>query len=232
MNDLLISGDRETYIPVTDESNTVSQHTVWEFEDVNGDGNVDDVPGDGTIYDAAATISKGHGYWLYVNAVPEPYTGVALRVLHAPANGISSASTFSIMSVEGETPPPDPPNASFSVNTEGGSAGGGCFIATAAYGSILHPYVKVLREFRDVYLLTTDPGKRFVAFYYRHGPKAAQVIAAHAPLKLLTRVLLLPLIGYGAFMVYGNMILKLFVMAGLMLLATWVVRRGLRRRPL
>ena len=42
----------------------------------------------------------------------------------------------------------------------GGGGGGGCFIATAAYGSLLEPHVRILCKFRDQYLLTNGPGKK------------------------------------------------------------------------
>jgi hypothetical protein len=38
---------------------------------------------------------------------------------------------------------------------DSGGGGGGCFIATAAFGSYVEPNVKLLRDFRDHYLLTS-----------------------------------------------------------------------------
>lgn len=76
----------------------------------------------------------------------------------------------------------------------GGGGGGGCFIATAAYGSYLHPKVKILRDFRDSYLITTAPGRAFVELYYTVSPPIADVIAKHEVLRIITRVLLMPLI--------------------------------------
>jgi hypothetical protein len=45
----------------------------------------------------------------------------------------------------------------------GGGGGGGCFIA-AAYGSLMDPHLKVLRDFRDRVLLNNSVGRRFVKF--------------------------------------------------------------------
>jgi hypothetical protein len=69
-----------------------------------------------------------------------------------------------------------------------------CFIATAAYGSYLDPHVKVLRAFRDRYLLTNAPGSMFVNFYYDHSPAVARFISKHESLRLLTRGILTPVV--------------------------------------
>jgi len=77
----------------------------------------------------------------------------------------------------------------------GGSSNSGfCFIATAAYGSYLDPHVKVLRDFRDRYLLTNEPGRIFVSFYYSHSPPLADFISRHEMLRAVTRWALTPLI--------------------------------------
>ena len=77
----------------------------------------------------------------------------------------------------------------------GGSASGDyCFVATAVFGDIDSPPVKVLRMFRDRYLLTNGPGRTFVAWYYANGRSWARWvegntfmrIAAAIPLILVT----------------------------------------------
>lgn len=75
-----------------------------------------------------------------------------------------------------------------------GSGGGGCFIATAAYGSTLSPEVEILRAFRDRVLLTCGPGQSFVEWYYRVSPPIAAFIADHESLKMAVRLGLTPLV--------------------------------------
>jgi hypothetical protein len=66
----------------------------------------------------------------------------------------------------------------------------GCFIATAAYGTPTAGQIDVLREFRDVVLLKSKTGSRFVALYYKLSPPVAEFIAANEVVKALVRELL------------------------------------------
>ena len=65
-----------------------------------------------------------------------------------------------------------------------------CFIATAAYGTPTAEQINVLREFRDVVLLESTAGSRFVALYYRLSPPIADFIARSYLLRTLVRELL------------------------------------------
>jgi hypothetical protein len=76
----------------------------------------------------------------------------------------------------------------------GSDGGGGCFIATAAYGSYMHDDVMVLREFRDKHLLTNAPGKAFVTAYYKYSPPIADYIAGHRSLRVAARAVLTPVV--------------------------------------
>lgn len=86
---------------------------------------------------------------------------------------------------------PDP-----GINNEDSSNGdsGACFIATAAYGSYLDSHVEILRTFRDNILLTNSMGKLFVEFYYEYSPPIADYIAERETLRLVTRLVLTPLV--------------------------------------
>jgi len=102
---------------------------------------------------------------------------------------------------------------------EDGGGGGGCFIATAAYGSLLEPQVVLLRNFRDQFLLTNQPGSFFVAQYYRYSPPVADYIATHPALRAITRFFLYPLVGISAILLSPSLYMVISCMvAGLILL--------------
>ena len=98
----------------------------------------------------------------------------------------SGTVTFDItLSIMGET----------LLTPAGGGGGGGCFIATATYGSYMEPHVKVLRDFRDQFLLTNTVAKSFVQLYYINSPPVADFIVSHDTVRLVVRWSLLPFVG-------------------------------------
>lgn len=76
--------------------------------------------------------------------------------------------------------------------------GGGCLIATAAYGSELAPQVQNLRELRDNSLLQTKSGysfmKSFNAFYYSFSPYIADLERENPIFKETVKLTLTPLL--------------------------------------
>ena len=103
-----------------------------------------------------------------------------------------------------------------------GSIGpGGCFIATAAYGSALDPHLDSLRYFRDSYLLNNRPGRAIVAFYYKYSPPLANFIADRDWLRTIVRAILTPMV----YAIEYPGLASLAVIAMIALLVTWRQRK-------
>ena len=90
----------------------------------------------------------------------------------------------------GELPQPAPQSSAES------NSGGGCFIATAAFGRSDDSHVELLRRFRDKYLLKSNEGRSFVSLYWKLSPPIAVYINENDVLKLLVRWILLPVAGF------------------------------------
>ena len=105
----------------------------------------------------------------------------------------------------------------------GGGGGGGCFVATAAYGSPLHPFVNVLREFRDKYLMPSSLGRKFVNLYYKYSPFASNFIAKYKPLKIMVRVHLLPVIVFCYSMVQLGSIMTALIFSSIFVLPIFLI---------
>jgi hypothetical protein len=73
--------------------------------------------------------------------------------------------------------------------------GGGCFIATAAYGSHMAPHVMVLRDFRDRFMINSYLGNAFMDLYNAYSPPVADFIASHNTVRLMVRLSLMPVVG-------------------------------------
>ena len=124
--------------------------------------------------------------------------------------------------------------ATITATSSGGGGGGGCFIATAAYGSMLEPHVKILRQFRDAYLLTSKAGHTFVDFYYRFSPPAADFITKHDSLRFAVRIGLLPLVGMSYVALHTTFAQKMLILAlmlGLMVGVFLIRRRSIGQTP-
>jgi hypothetical protein len=110
-----------------------------------------------------------------------------------------------------------------------GGGGGGCFIATAAYGSPMEGHVKILRDFRDRFLLTNFAGKAFVDMYYRYSPPVADFIADHETLRASARLCLLPIVGAGWITLHlGLLPIMIILFLSVMGFSAGII---LRRRP-
>jgi subtilisin family serine protease len=75
-----------------------------------------------------------------------------------------------------------------------GNGGGGCFIATAAYGTPMASEIVVLKRFRDEYLYPSKLGQAFIAMYYRYSPALAAQLRMHPDLRAAVRVALVPVV--------------------------------------
>ncbi|MCX5824405.1 MAG: hypothetical protein NTY86_13100 [Deltaproteobacteria bacterium] len=118
-------------------------------------------------------------------------------------------------------------SATLSVQVGSGSDTGSrhCFIATAAFGSYLHPYVGLLRDFRDEFLLTNRVGQAFVNWYYRVSPPLADLIAQKAYARAAVRVMLLPAVGFSAFALKIGLFWSMFLLLAFLFLAGMGVRK-------
>ncbi|MEJ2657139.1 MAG: C25 family cysteine peptidase [Desulfobacterales bacterium] len=115
------------------------------------------------------------------------------NLIGCPATDLSTLSLFESKYEDNENSNITSPDYNTPVSAGGG--GGGCFIATAAFGSIVEPHVKILRDFRDRFLITNTVGKSFVNLYYNYSPPLANFIARHDHLRMIVRMTLFPLIG-------------------------------------
>ncbi len=99
-----------------------------------------------------------------------------------------------ISEVVSETPLPTTDFAEHYSSNGGSATGDYCFVATTVYRSKNHPFVKILRKFRDKKLLTNEPGIAFTKWYYANGKTIASFISSSNILVESVKLLLLPLV--------------------------------------
>lgn len=103
-----------------------------------------------------------------------------------------SVNSFKIIS----EPIKETKSATASVETE--EKGGGCLIATAAYGSELAPQIQQLREIRDNTILSTQSGTTFMSgfnqFYYSFSPIVADLERENPIFKETVKIAITPML--------------------------------------
>ena len=91
-----------------------------------------------------------------------------------------------------------PPSEDSEEVTGSNEEGGGCLIATAAFGSEMAPQVQFLREIRDNTVMTTQSGTVFMTgfnqFYYSFSPYVADYERENPVFKEAVKVTLTPLL--------------------------------------
>ncbi len=128
-------------------------------------------------------------------AAPEPVTDTAAEDAAAAAAAAEAAAAAAAAVTEPE-PEPEPMMASEQVEEK--KKGGGCLIATAAFGSEMAPQVQFLREIRDNKVLQTESGSAFMTgfnqFYYSFSPAVADYERENPAFKETVKLALTPML--------------------------------------
>jgi len=127
---------------------------------------------EGTVVDLVATPDEGYQFVEWTGDVD------TIADVEAAITPITMHNNYEI-------------TANFEENSPFPNPAGGCFIATAAYGTPTAEQIDVLREFRDIVLLESTTGSQFVALYYQLSPPVADFISGSSFLRTLVRELLI-----------------------------------------
>ena len=87
------------------------------------------------------------------------YNEIKTQILFLSADLETAHAAVTTVPTAAAAPAPTPVVAT----QESEEAGGGCLIATAAYGSEMAPQVQLLREIRDNQLMNTEAGSAFMS---------------------------------------------------------------------
>ena len=151
-------------------------------------------------------IQEHIDYRLSVTKDGDYVFGPMSRLLHTSPGYITIPVEFSEngshivhIEIEGILFQPIPlETATLTINVLSTAGGGGCLIATAAFGSEMAPQVQFLRELRDNTVLQTESGSAFMTgfnqFYYSFSPYIADYERDNPAFKETVKLTLTPLL--------------------------------------
>jgi len=178
----------------------------------------------GTTDPSPGVYSRPEGTEVQVEAIPD--SGYEFSSWSGDASGTTNPITITMDLDKSIT-------ANFTAISTGDGGdtggGGGCFIATAAYGSPLHSYVRILRDFRDRYLMPSKFGRVLVDIYYKYSPSVADFIMKHKVLKAAVRFSLMPVIIFSYSMLHFGLVFTTFMFLFIFLLPIPPILFCLRR---
>jgi len=171
-------------------------------------------------YSQIATVSANTTEYSDSGLTADTIYYYRVKAYCADSDSVYSNETSATLSEANDTTPA----AAAPAAAGGGGGGGGCFIATAAFGSLLEPHVQILRDFRDRVLLNYSAGKAFVRFYYRNSPPIADKIATSEGLRLITRVMLMPVIAVAYLIMHLGMLMTILLFSIFVLTVVFTIR--------
>jgi len=151
------------------------------------------------------TIVYGDGqyYTLSYANIPERFDGMMphyqrmLETFAVKEGAAQPAPAESIPADSPSSPTPTPPQEQPEPALDE-SEGGGCLIATAAFGSELEPRIQSMRELRDGTVMSTSSGAAFMsgfnAVYYSFSPAVADLEREHPAFRDAVRAFITPMI--------------------------------------
>jgi len=183
-------------VPPLPEDPTVTTQAATDVSTGSATLNMNYTMGNHTSVEVRFAYKKSNdSAWSYTDWVTKTADGThaeSLTELNSNTEYEFTAQLRGSASVEGTTLQFSTDKPSTPSPSEGGlpPPSGGCFIATAAYGTPTAEQIDVLREFRDVVLLESTAGSQFVALYYQFSPPVADFISGSNFLRTLVRELL------------------------------------------
>ena len=143
---------------------------------------------------------------------PIPLTHTSVGTVKIPVEFTSNGEHQVKIEMEGILFQPIPLETTYFIINVGGeqtiqenkNEGGGCLIATAAFGSEMSPQVQMLREIRDNQLMNTEAGSTFMSgfneMYYSFSPTIADMERENPMFKEVVKLGLTPMLSSLAIM--------------------------------